>query len=80
MPEAGLNCIVSLRKETKTPQCPATLIRTGRLEERPGDSATKAEAKLLAQRHVGSWIYPMLFVLNDAAQQQTGDMNGLVFT
>lgn len=48
MPEAGLNCIVCLRVETKTPQCPAALIRTGRLKELPGDSTTTVDAKLLA--------------------------------
>lgn len=62
MPEAGLNCIVCLRKETKTPQCPAALIRTGRLKEHPGDSATKVEAKLLAQhqtRRETHWMLAM---------------------
>lgn len=49
MPEAGLNCIVCLRKETKAPQCPAALIRTGRLKEHPGDGTTIVEAMLLAQ-------------------------------
>lgn len=52
MPEAGLNCIVCLREETTTPQCPAALIRTGRLEENPGDGTTTAEAKLLAMHQI----------------------------
>lgn len=60
MPEAGLNCIVCLRKETKTPLCPAALIRTGRLKEHPGDSATKVEAKLLAQRQTSRDTHRML--------------------
>jgi len=71
MPEAGLNCIVCFSKETKTPQCPAALIRTERLEEHPGDSLTMVEGKLLAQhqaRREANWT-PI--VLNDALQQHT---------
>lgn len=64
MPEAGLNCIVCLRKETKTPQCPASLIRAGRLEEGPGDSTATAEAKLLAH------------TLPDAAERRCATTNG----
>lgn len=67
MPEADLNCIVCLRKETKTPQCPAALIRTGRLEEHPGDSTTIVEAKLLAQHQARGETNWILIVLNDAA-------------
>lgn len=52
MPEAGLNCIACLRKETKTPQCPAALISTGGLKERSGERATIMEAKLLAQHQI----------------------------
>lgn len=37
MPEAGLNCIVCLREETKTPWRPAALIRAGRLDKAPQD-------------------------------------------
>lgn len=66
MPEAGLNCIVCLRKKTKTPQCPAALIRTGRLEEHPGDGTTIVEAKLLAQRQIGRETDWILIVSNDA--------------
>lgn len=66
MPEAGLNCIVCLRKETKTPECPATLIRTGRLEEHPGDSAAILEAKLLAQHQTRRETHWILVVLNDS--------------
>lgn len=37
MPEAGLNCIVCLSEETKTPWRPAALIRAGRLDKAPQD-------------------------------------------
>lgn len=66
MPEAGLNCIVCLRKETKTPQCPAALIRTGRLEEHPGDSTTIVEAKLVGQHQTRRETHWILIVLNVA--------------
>lgn len=70
MPEAGLNCIVCLREETTTPWCPAALIRTGRLEEHPGDSATKVEAKLLAQHQTMRETHRIVIVLSDATMLQ----------
>lgn len=73
MPEAGLNCIVCLRQETKTPRCPAALIRTGRLEEHPGDSTTIVEAKLLAQHQTRRETHWILIVLSDAVQQHIRD-------